>query len=48
MSQKEQQMEASYQIDVGHSSLGVLNKYYKDGYWYKQNVGGYEGKAEAI
>ena len=24
-------MEASYQIDVGHSSLGVLNKYYKDG-----------------
>lgn len=41
-------MEASYQIDVGHSSLGVLNKYYKDGYWYKQNVGGYEGKAEAI
>lgn len=28
--------------------MGALNKYYKDGYWYKQNIGGYEGKAEAI
>lgn len=22
------------------------NKYYKDGYWYKQNISGYEGLAE--
>ncbi len=24
--------------DIGFSSLGVENKYYKDGYWYKQDI----------
>lgn len=43
-----------YQIDSAHirgsgyGSLGMTNKYYKDGYWYKQNVSGYEGKSEAL
>lgn len=43
----------SYTIDesyrrneIGFSSLGVENKYYKDGYWYKQDISGYEGLAE--
>lgn len=34
--------------DIGFSSLGVENKYYKDGYWYKQNISGYEGLAEEV
>lgn len=33
---------------VGHGSLGMTNKYYMDGYWYKQNMRGYEGKSEYI
>lgn len=32
--------------DAGFSSLGVESKYFKDGYWYKQDVSGYEGLAE--
>lgn len=32
--------------DIGFSSLGVESKYYKDGYWYKQDISGYEGLAE--
>lgn len=40
-------IEESYRRnDVGFSSLGVENKYYKDSYWYKQNISGYEGMAE--
>lgn len=40
-------IEESYRRnDIGFSSMGVENKYYKDGYWYKQDIGGYEGVAE--
>lgn len=40
-------IEESYRRnDIGFSSLGVENKYYKDGYWYKQDISGYEGLAE--
>lgn len=34
--------------DIGFSSLGVESKYYKDGYWYKQDISGYEGLAEEV
>ncbi len=34
--------------DAGFSSLGVGSKYYKDGYWYKQDISGYEGLAEEV
>ena len=34
--------------DAGFSSLGVESKYYKDGYWYKQDISGYEGLAEEV
>ncbi|MCD8300061.1 MAG: hypothetical protein LUC41_02630 [Clostridiales bacterium] len=37
-----------YRQDIGYSSFGMSGKYYKDGCWYKQNIGGYEGKAERI
>lgn len=45
---------SNYTIDqrharaVGFGSLGMTDKYYKDGYWYKKNLRGYEGKSEAI
>ena len=40
-------IDESYRInDAGFSSLGVESKYYKDGYWYKQDISGYEGLAE--
>ena len=32
--------------DIGFSSLGAESKYFKDGYWYKQDISGYEGMAE--
>lgn len=44
----------NYQIDefyarkTGHGSLGMTNKYFKDNYWYKQNLKGYEGLSEEI
>jgi len=42
-------IEESYRRnDSGFSSMGVENKYYKDGYWYKQDIGGYEGLAEEV
>lgn len=41
-------IEERFHRYVGHGSLGMTNKYYKDGYWYKQNLKGYEGKSEAI
>lgn len=42
-------IEESYRRnDIGFSSMGVENKYYKDGYWYKQDIGGYEGLAEEV
>ncbi|MCD7957166.1 MAG: hypothetical protein LUG93_15745 [Lachnospiraceae bacterium] len=31
-----------------YGSLGMTNKYYKDGYWYKQNFNGTEGHSEAV
>lgn len=31
-----------------YGSLGMTNKFYRDGYWYKQNFNGTEGKSEAI
>lgn len=34
--------------DIGFSSLGVESKYFKDGYWYKQDISGYEGLAEEV
>ncbi len=40
--------EAYRRNNVGCSSLGVENKYYKDGYWYKQDISGYEGLAEEV
>lgn len=42
------ELEERFARHVGHGSLGMTNKYYKDGYWYKQNLKGYEGKSEAI
>lgn len=41
-------IEERFHRYIGHGSLGMTNKYYKDGYWYKQNLKGYEGKSEAI
>lgn len=37
-----------YLRKIGHSSLGMTNKYFKDNYWYKQNLRGYEGLSEEI
>lgn len=42
------QIENAYIKGSGYGSLGMTNKYYKDGYWYKQNCNGYEGKSEAV
>lgn len=42
-------LEESYRSnDIGFSSLGIENKYYKNGYWYKQDISGYEGLAEEV
>lgn len=40
--------EAYRRNNIGCSSLGVENKYYKDDYWYKQDISGYEGLAEEV
>jgi len=32
----------------GYGSLGMTSKYYMNGYWYKQNCNGYEGKSEYL
>ena len=37
-----------YIRSVGSSSLGMTIKYYYEGFWYKENYKGYEGKAEAV
>lgn len=42
------QIEERFRRTVGYASLGMTNKYYKDGFWYKQNDKGYEGKSEYI
>lgn len=42
------QIDSAYIRGGGYGSLGMTNKYYKDGYWYKQNCSGYEGKSEAL
>jgi len=44
----EYNIEERYRRQVGHGSLGMTNKYYKDNYWYKQNFNGYEGKSEHL
>lgn len=45
----EYKIEESYRRnDIGYSSLGIENKYYKDDYWYKQDISGYEGLAEEV
>lgn len=31
-----------------YGSLGMTNKYYKNGFWYKQNFNGTEGRSEAV
>lgn len=42
-------IEESYRSNsIGCSSLGVENKYYKDDYWYKQDISGYEGLSEEV
>lgn len=33
---------------ISGSSKGTQLKYYQDGFWYKKNMMGYEGKAEAL
>lgn len=35
-------------VMVQGSSKGAQPKYYQDGYWYKVNVAGYEGKSEEL
>lgn len=45
---KEISIEEMYRRQVGHGSLGMTNKFYKDNYWYKQNNKGYEGKSEYL
>lgn len=40
--------EERYARKTGHGSLGMTNKYFKDNYWYKQNLRGYEGMSEEI
>lgn len=44
----EYKIEERFRRQVGHDSLGMTNKYYKEGYWYKQNVVGYEGMSERL
>ena len=41
-------LDSKYVRTVGATSLGMTEKYYKEGYWYKKNLRGYEGKAEHI
>lgn len=41
-------IDSRYMKGSGYGSLGMTNKYYKDGYWYKQNCSGYEGKSEYL
>lgn len=44
----EYSIEAKYLCLSNSSSVGTQNKYFKDGYWYKQNVLGYEDDAEFL
>ncbi len=41
-------IDKKYLRHTAYSAFGVQNKYFKDGYWYKENENGYEGKAEAL
>lgn len=45
---KEYNIEEIYRRQIGHGSLGMTNKFFKDNYWYKQNNKGYEGKSEYL
>lgn len=42
------EFEDIYARRTGHGSLGMTNKYFKDNYWYKQNLRGYEGLSEEV
>lgn len=42
------QIDNEYFVGSQYGSLGMTNKYYKDGFWYKQNYNGTEGNSEAI
>ena len=44
----EYNLDERYHRQVGHGSLGMTNKYFKDNYWYKQDLKGYEGKSEHL
>lgn len=41
-------IDKKYLRTISYSALGNQNKYFKDNYWYKENVYGYEGKAEFL
>lgn len=41
-------LDEIYARKIGHGSLGMTSKYFKDNYWYKQNLKGYEGLSEEI
>ncbi len=41
-------LEQRYARNIGYGSLGMTDKFYKDQYWYKKNLRGYEGKSEAV
>lgn len=45
---KEYEIEERFRRQVGHGSLGMTSKFFKDGYWYKQDCAGYEGKSERL
>ncbi|MCD7820518.1 MAG: hypothetical protein LUH07_15945 [Lachnospiraceae bacterium] len=42
------EIDSDFFVGSQYGSLGMTNKYYKDGYWYKQNYNGTEGKSEAV
>lgn len=41
-------IDNSYYVGGQYGSLGMTNKYHRDGYWYKQNCNGTEGASEEI
>lgn len=41
-------MDASYIVDMSGTSEGTQVKYYKDGYWYKEDFYGGEARAEYL
>lgn len=41
-------IDKKYLRNISYSSMGVQNKYFKDNYWYKENVSGYENEAEYL